>query len=248
MRILREKAVDRNPDEFHFGMMSSRSSGGVKITERGNNRPLGNEVVKLLKTQDIAYLRTMLQRTRRERERMEEEGGLGLVGGGSVVLREGFERRKRKEENGKDGKKTQRKGDGHIAFVGSREEQMAFGKERMGMKGSRGRNEDEGGDNDNDRSDGGEGQASIATEGDVDGVHSRSFSAREKSYLLDDSIVKNRRRWREAKIRHYEALKLREEQIKLAEIELERQRARMNNSVGGVNKNGVKYKIRERKR
>ena len=37
------------------------------------------------------------------------------------------------------------------------------------------------------------------------------------------------------------------EEQRMAE-ELEKQRAKMNSSVGGVNKNGVKFKIRERKR
>jgi len=34
----------------------------------------------------------------------------------------------------------------------------------------------------------------------------------------------------------------------LAEQELDLQRAKMNNSVGGVNKNGLQFKIRQRKR
>ena len=39
-----------------------------------------------------------------------------------------------------------------------------------------------------------------------------------------------------------------ERELVAAEEELEKQRAKMNSSVGGVNKNGVKFKIRERKR
>ena len=223
---MREKAADRNPDEFHFGMMSSRTSGGIKIAERGGdqNKPLGAEVVKLLKTQDAAYLRTMAQRTRRERERMEEEGGLGLVGGGSVVLREGFQRRKNKK----------RDGDGYVAFVGSREEQLAFGKERDNKVAEV---------DDNvvvDTNDRGRRVTNLPA-GKGDGT-------RQKSYLLDEEIVKNRRRWRDNRIRHYEALKSREDNLKKAEAELERQRAKMTNNIGGVNKNGIKYKIRERKR
>ena len=44
------------------------------------------------------------------------------------------------------------------------------------------------------------------------------------------------------------ALKKRESELVAAEEELELQRAKMNNTVGGVNKNGVKFKVRERKR
>ena len=248
-------------------MMSSRSSGGVKITKRGDNRPLSVEVVKLLKTQDVAYLRTMLQRTRRERERMEEDGGLALVGGGSALLREGFEERRRRrvktmemkedeeEEEGNDEKRSGKKGgkregksDGHIAFVGSREEQLMFGRDREGVKGSRNMKRVEGGDDEDPSNEDEEGRVLTTIDEDVDGTRSRNAGVRERSYLLDESVAKNRKRWREGKIRRYEALKSREQQLKLAEAELEMQRAKMSGNVGGVNKNGVKYKIRERKR
>ena len=43
-------------------------------------------------------------------------------------------------------------------------------------------------------------------------------------------------------------VKKKERELAAAEEELEKQRAKMSNSVGGVNKNGVKFKIRERKR
>lgn len=45
-----------------------------------------------------------------------------------------------------------------------------------------------------------------------------------------------------------QAAKKRERELAAAEEELDAQRAKMNNTVGGVNKNGVKFKIRERKR
>jgi U3 small nucleolar RNA-associated protein 11 len=47
---------------------------------------------------------------------------------------------------------------------------------------------------------------------------------------------------------HLEAVKKRERDLMVVEEELENQRAKMQNTVGGVNKNGVKFKIRERKR
>jgi U3 small nucleolar RNA-associated protein 11 len=53
---------------------------------------------------------------------------------------------------------------------------------------------------------------------------------------------------REAQKRMLQALKRREEALIVATRELELQRAKMSNTVGGVNKNGVKFKIRERKR
>src|ERR1700743_3168126 len=51
-------------------MMSSRTVDGVKIGDRGN-KALSHEVVMLLKTQDAGYLRTALQKTRLERQKLE---------------------------------------------------------------------------------------------------------------------------------------------------------------------------------
>ena len=212
-------------------MMSSRTSGGIKVADRGN-RPLSMDVVKLLKTQDAAYLRTMAQRVRREREKVERDGGVriggltdGGKGDGEALVKLGA---------GVEGKEK-------VAFVESREEQVAFGKKggkkkKGGGKGGRGA---EGGftvgrsglDGDDDDGD--------------DGDAGRSIGGLQ---ALDESIKKKRRRWRESKTKRCEALKRQEEQLKTAEMELERQRAKMNNSIGGVNKNGVKFKIRERKR
>jgi len=45
-----------------------------------------------------------------------------------------------------------------------------------------------------------------------------------------------------------DALRAREKELVQAERELELQRAKMSNSIGGVSKSGVKFKLRERKR
>lgn len=80
LRALQAKAADRNEDEFYYGMMSSSTMGGIKRAKRGEDnsggsgeKSLGVEVVKLMKTQDVGYLRTVLQSTRRERERLESD-------------------------------------------------------------------------------------------------------------------------------------------------------------------------------
>ncbi|KAK0733560.1 small-subunit processome [Lasiosphaeria miniovina] len=67
LKSLRAKAADRNEDEFYFGMMSrtgpgSRLSRGKAFTgavdgDRGN-RAMDQDLVRLLKTQDLGYLRT----------------------------------------------------------------------------------------------------------------------------------------------------------------------------------------------
>lgn len=73
---------------------------GQKVADRGNP-VLSHDAVKLLKTQDAGYLRTMAQATRKKRERLEEE----------VLIQEGIKGLERK-----DGRR-------HLVFVESREEQ-----------------------------------------------------------------------------------------------------------------------------
>ncbi|PIL31826.1 hypothetical protein GSI_06530 [Ganoderma sinense ZZ0214-1] len=55
---LREKAATRNKDEFYFAMTRQRTEGGVHVQDRGNEA-LPTDIVKVLKTQDENYLRTM---------------------------------------------------------------------------------------------------------------------------------------------------------------------------------------------
>ncbi|KAL4069793.1 small-subunit processome [Scleroderma yunnanense] len=55
---LRQKAVDRNKDEFYFAMNKEKTVGGVHVQDRGNVA-MPMDMVKLLKTQDEGYIRTM---------------------------------------------------------------------------------------------------------------------------------------------------------------------------------------------
>lgn len=73
---------------------------GQKVADRGNP-VLSHDAVKLLKTQDAGYLKTMAQATRKKRERLEEE----------ILVQEGV-----KGLEGQDGRR-------HVVFVESREEQ-----------------------------------------------------------------------------------------------------------------------------
>ncbi|KAK3362672.1 small-subunit processome [Lasiosphaeria hispida] len=81
LKSLREKAADRNEDEFYFGMMS-RHGPGARITsgkrftgtvegDRGN-RAMDVDMVRLLKTQDLGYLRTLRNVAAREAKELEE--------------------------------------------------------------------------------------------------------------------------------------------------------------------------------
>lgn len=73
---------------------------GQKVADRGNP-VLSHDAVKLLKTQDAGYLKTMAQATRKKRERLEEE----------ILVQEGVQ-----GLGGQDGRR-------HVVFVESREEQ-----------------------------------------------------------------------------------------------------------------------------
>ncbi|KAF2665023.1 U3 small nucleolar RNA-associated protein 11 [Microthyrium microscopicum] len=190
LKVLREKARDRNPDEFTFGMMSTRTKAGVKIGDRGN-KALSHEVVQLLKTQDAGYLRTVLQRTRLERARIE--GALRVGDDGVEAL--GFDGNAKK-----------------VVFVETVEDRDAYKVE-----------EEESEDDESE---------DIWLSEEDDDVPSKTPESKA----------------RKQELRTLEALKKREEELITASRELELQRAKMSNSIGGVNKKGVKFKVRERKR
>ncbi|KAH8099289.1 u3 small nucleolar RNA-associated protein 11 [Cristinia sonorae] len=54
---LKQKASQRNKDEFYFAMNRQRTEGGVHVQERGNEA-LPIDMVKVLKSQDENYIRT----------------------------------------------------------------------------------------------------------------------------------------------------------------------------------------------
>lgn len=61
-------------------------------------------------------------------------------------------------------------------------------------------------------------------------------------------LQKLRKRAQEGRLSRLKLLKIREKELLAAERELELQRARMSNSIGGVTKAGFKWKVRERKK
>src|SRR5271170_1794534 len=75
---LAQKAQERNPDEFAFGMLSADTAKQGKHGQGGGGAErLSHDAVKLLKTQDGGYLRVVAGRGRREVERRGEVVGLG---------------------------------------------------------------------------------------------------------------------------------------------------------------------------
>ncbi|CAE6490801.1 unnamed protein product [Rhizoctonia solani] len=59
LRTLKLKAETRNKDEFYFGMNGKKTEKGVEYRGRGGEGALPEDMVKVLKTQDEAYLRTV---------------------------------------------------------------------------------------------------------------------------------------------------------------------------------------------
>ena len=55
---LQHKAASRNKDEFYFAMKHEQTVGGVHVKDRGN-APMPMDMVKLLKSQDEGYIRTI---------------------------------------------------------------------------------------------------------------------------------------------------------------------------------------------
>ena len=114
----------------------------------------------------------------------------------------------------------------HVVYVGSQEEQNSFA--RAGARGK----------------------------GDEDGSASQAGGERSNVIpIADERILKEERtlrkqhkRLQEARRAKLEALRVRERDLTAAEQELEIQRARMGNSIGGVTKAGMKWKVRERKK
>ncbi|KAF7290489.1 hypothetical protein MKEN_01495900 [Mycena kentingensis (nom. inval.)] len=55
---LKQKAAEKNKDEFYFAMKNQSTKGGVHVADRGNVA-LPQDIVKVLKSQDENYVRTM---------------------------------------------------------------------------------------------------------------------------------------------------------------------------------------------
>jgi hypothetical protein len=229
LKLLSEKARDRNPDEFSFKMMSSRvDKQGKKVADRGN-QVLSTDVVKLLKTQDAGYIRTMLQMVRKEREELEQK----------LVSEEGEIRAVRDGEKTKQGK--------HRVFVNDEEEQLAFDPDTWFGRGK-------------DLPDRGQPTESLQLDDDEEEDEDEVVITRPKALSkkqIEAEVVAKREKRAFEKTRDQaqsrtayklQVIKKRERELATAEDELETQRAKMNNTIGGVNKNGVKFKVRERKR
>ncbi|WWD03338.1 hypothetical protein V865_001390 [Kwoniella europaea PYCC6329] len=59
IKKLREKAAFKNKDEFYWGMIKSKTQNGIETKDRGNVA-LNTDLVKILKSQDLGYVRVQI--------------------------------------------------------------------------------------------------------------------------------------------------------------------------------------------
>ena len=230
LSILSQKARDKNPDEFAFGMLSTKTGKQGKHGARGTENSLGHDAVKLLKSQDAGYLRTVAGRGRRELERLEEVVGLNAQLNGAHT-RQG---KKIVFEDGDEPMRGKKRGSG-----GSVIEDVDRPSDTIGMVVEGGTDAVP--------------MESTLYEGENNTAQSnpKSKKALEKEHQAKlDLRAERRKRKRLGEVRAAKlaALKKRQKEIMAAADALDLQRAKMSRTVGGVNKDGVKWKIRERKR
>ncbi|KAL1919680.1 uncharacterized protein VTP21DRAFT_1611 [Calcarisporiella thermophila] len=84
---LRQKAAMRNPDEFYFKMIGTKTKGGVHVVERNKN--LSHDVVQLLKTQDHRYIRMQRDISKKKIEKLKTS--LHFIEGEDIQIHDGDE-------------------------------------------------------------------------------------------------------------------------------------------------------------
>ncbi|CDH60699.1 probable u3 small nucleolar rna-associatedprotein 11 [Lichtheimia corymbifera JMRC:FSU:9682] len=109
LKVLREKALFRNPDEFYFKMINSRTKGGVHIQERNNQLP--DEMVQLMKSQDKNYIRLHRDISKKKMERLRDS--LHFID-------------QDEDEEDEDEDEAPTKKSNHVVFVDSQEEAKQF--------------------------------------------------------------------------------------------------------------------------
>eukprot|EP00536_Pseudo-nitzschia_multiseries_P008332 jgi/Psemu1/197796/e_gw1.210.104.1 len=70
IKAMKQKASMRNPDEFYFGMHNSRVEAG-KHRSNEDNRELAPDLVKMMKDQDLSYVRMQRQTDTKKAEKLQ---------------------------------------------------------------------------------------------------------------------------------------------------------------------------------
>jgi len=124
LKALREKAAQRNPDEFYFKMINSQTKGGAHVTER--NKLLPGEMVKVLKSQDKNYIKTQREISKKKMNRLQESlhfiDDNDLNDDDDVLM--GFS--DNEEDDEEDSQSRKPKTSNHVVFVDNEEEVKKF--------------------------------------------------------------------------------------------------------------------------
>jgi len=86
LALLKSKASQFNEDEFNYGMIRSKTRDGVLTKQRDTSQALSNDAVKLLKTQDEGYIRTLENQEKRKVERAKEATFMPNLGNHTVFV------------------------------------------------------------------------------------------------------------------------------------------------------------------
>lgn len=200
---------------------------------------MNDDVVKLLKTQDAGYLKTMATRTTKERERLELE----------IQLRERQDTGDKSVEvkalrDDSVGKKLK-----HTVFVDNVAVQAKFdpkawfGTDEAGLNLPYNRPRRLADDNEPISQ-----EATDSSMGKQKGEPGQDVKKTTQAWKQQRNEQRKRETDQARQRARLQAIKTRERELLAAEAEITQQRDRMHNNAGGVNKNGVKFKVRERKK
>ncbi|KAI1288975.1 U3 small nucleolar RNA-associated protein 11 [Xylaria venustula] len=232
LKSLRKKAEDRNEDEFYFGMLSRKgpatvlSSGskkwdGTVAGDRGN-KTLDIDVVRLLKTQDMAYIRSVRNVAMKEVRTLEERViALGGDVDSSLDENEDDEDDLDLDFDFNDGPSATKKPSKNKKIV------FADGKDEREDKIQQDTAKYSPADEDEDGNE------------DVKGENAPEKLRAEQKHKLLEKLQ-----------RRLQSARKKQRVLAQAEQELEIQRAKMAKTatIGGVTKAGKKFKVRQRKR
>ncbi|KAJ8496120.1 hypothetical protein ONZ45_g12565 [Pleurotus djamor] len=127
---LRQKAAERNKDEFYFAMNKEKTRRGVHVKDRGNVA-LPTDIVKVLKTQDENYVRTARSSGKKKIDKIKSQ----LMALADLVKPGSNEDQLENEELAtlqnagiisSPPKKKSKKSTGHIVFVDDDEEARKY--------------------------------------------------------------------------------------------------------------------------
>lgn len=208
----------------------ARAGKHGRADEQANR--LSHDAVKLLKSQDAGYLRVVAGIGRREIGKLEEVVGMSMAQGGGKKILFVDDDVMTEIMHGSAGKREGLDNQGAGDLEG-KDEGSGLGPENLGLKIDTTRQPD---------------LAEASALSTASRKSKKAIAAEHDAMRELRAARKRRKRVAELRIRKLEALKKRQREVMAAADELDLQRAKMARTVGGVNKDGVKWRIRERKR